>query len=335
MTMNTQATPNHWPPCRHGETFDIGGDKSVQLMKEEFVQGLWSGKPLPKALLYALSPHLWKEVSQEATYYQTHEELAILKRHCDEIVPLFSAGMTIIDIGAGQVHPHDQQALVTAGLKCTYIAIDISCSSMAQSISALAKEFDASLVYILGLHGTFEDGMKYCISIPGPRLFLSLGSTICNKPYPEAVKDLQGWSKELGQEDALLFGQDAHTLDDIEKIERAYHGPAFVAFIESIRTIAYQLTGKEVFDQDKWELTCSFSTGRSLCHKFELRAKQKNCFGYVYEAGMKVDCFASYKHDQQRVKDMCKEAGLRVQQSWDNGSEMCMCLSHATSSVRY
>lgn len=214
------------------------------------------------------------------------------------------------------------------GHVCTYIAIDINRRSLSQNIPTLAEKFDPSKLYIIGLHGTFDDGMKHCRQIPGPRLFLSLGSTICNKPYPQAVKDLQRWSDVLGKQDTLLFGQDAHTIDYKEKIERAYHSAAFQDLIESFRDIANTLAGKDVFSKDKWDLRCSFRTDSAgLCHVFMFVAKEDVHFGHTYTKGTTVDCFTSYKYDQQRVHGMCREAGMRVTNSWHSEYKMGLSLS--------
>ncbi|KAL6410019.1 hypothetical protein AUP68_06428 [Ilyonectria robusta] len=313
--MDSQINNNVWCFPQHGDIFDVGGSKSLQSIEEAFEHGLRSGGPLPKSILYALSPpDLWQDVSKDPAYYQTVEELAIFDAHREAINLLLFTGMTIVDLGAGASEKAEWflNEVARAGIRCTYIAVDINRSSLARTIPRLAKEFCAANIHIIGIYGSFLNAMEYCKQIPGSRLFLSLGSSTCNKPRKEAVEDLQGWSNILRNEDVFLFGQDAHALDDEKKIESAYHSPPFMKFIKCFIPIANEVAGEEVFSEAKWGLECSLSASPTPCHVFKWKAKEDVPYmGHTYAKGTAVNWFESYKYSQQQVYGMCHEATLQ------------------------
>ncbi|KPM35013.1 hypothetical protein AK830_g11559 [Neonectria ditissima] len=76
-------------PCRYGEVTDIGGLASLQSIEHGFVRKLSTGEAFDKTVLYAHSDG-WTNVSQDSAHYQTHEELAILHAHREEITKDFS-----------------------------------------------------------------------------------------------------------------------------------------------------------------------------------------------------------------------------------------------------
>lgn len=89
-----------------------------------------------------------------------------------------------------------------------------------------------------------------------------------------------------------------------------------------------RIAGKDVFSKDKWDLRCSFrEDSAGLCHVFMFVAKEDVHFGHTYTKGTTVDCFTSYKYDQQRVHGMCREAGMRVTNSWHSEFKMGLLLS--------
>ncbi|KAK7398277.1 hypothetical protein QQX98_012349, partial [Neonectria punicea] len=98
--MSTTASPHDWRPCKHGGVLDIGGLESMKSLEKKFVQNLMSGKPFEKSVFYAHSPD-WSKASEAQEYYQTHEELAILKTNTQGIFGKCPTGVNIVDIGAG------------------------------------------------------------------------------------------------------------------------------------------------------------------------------------------------------------------------------------------
>lgn len=63
--------------------------------------------------------------------------------------------------------------------------------------------------------GAFEDGKEYVGRIQTPRLFVSLGSVLCNDPWLEALNHLKYWVGAMRPGD-LLIGIDGHLLPSDE-----------------------------------------------------------------------------------------------------------------------
>ena len=117
-------------------------------------------------------------------------------------------------------------AFEKAKAPATYLALDISLASLKQNVGYLtdAHSDNGSVVTCAGIWGTFEDGMKHVQEIKTPRLFLSLGSVLCNDPWPEALSHLKYWANTLRPDDLLLVGMDGHLVkNDRDKIWAAYH----------------------------------------------------------------------------------------------------------------
>lgn len=61
---------------------------------------------LPDELLYDDNGlRIWNEIIFTPEFYQTHDEIALFKRHGESIARLVSPGVTMVDIGAGLVIP--------------------------------------------------------------------------------------------------------------------------------------------------------------------------------------------------------------------------------------
>lgn len=185
-----------------------------------------------------------------------------------------------------------------------------------------------SSVTCAGIWGTFGDGMSYIQKISTPRLFLSLGSVLCNDPWPEALAHLKFWADALRPDDLLLIGMDGHTLpNNKEKIWNAYHScdDLYHKFFLNGFKHANRLAGEEWFREEDWELLAQLEDEPTTRHRFFFRAKKDvklKKMSRIIQKGEEFDWFDSHKYGEDNVRLMCYKAGLSVIDVWQApGSE--------------
>jgi len=211
-------------------------------------------------------------------------------------------------------------------IEASYLGLDISKISLTENIARLANnnpEPDA-VVRCAGLWGTFEDGQKYVATIPGPRLFLSLGSVLCNDDWDKAVSNLSKWAALLRSEDHMLVGMDGHLLPgDKDKIWAAYHSrhsdELFRLFWLNGFAHINRLAGAAIFKEEDWEFMAMMETDPTTRHRFYMVAKRDIDmvpFNQTIRKGEEIDWFDSHKYGEHQVALMCKAAKLEVIKIW-------------------
>ncbi|KAK7413875.1 hypothetical protein QQX98_007216 [Neonectria punicea] len=322
---------------RHGAVIDIGGsrmndDLSKRLM--EILEAPYSetAKPvLPDELLYDdVGLPIWNEIIFTPEFYQTQDEAVLFDEHGADIAARVQSGITVVDLGAGEWTSdtrkvgHLLTALDKAKVNTNYMALDISKTSLHQNIGYLIKKHPNpdSTVSCSGIWGSFHDGMKYLEGIRSPRLFLSLGSVLCNDPWPEALSHLKFWANSLRKDDLLLIGMDGHILPkNRDKIWAAYHScdDLYRTFFLNGFAHANRLAGEEWFKEEDWEFLAQLEEEPTTRHRFYFRAKQDiklNKIGRVIKRGEEFDWFDSHKYGEDSVRLMCYKAGLSVINVW-------------------
>ncbi|PHH84855.1 hypothetical protein CDD83_1264 [Cordyceps sp. RAO-2017] len=206
----------------------------------------------------------------------------------------------------------------------TYLALDISKASLSHNIAYLVGEHSRpdSVIKCAGLWGTFQDGKEYVDKITTPRLFLSLGSVLCNDPWPEALHHLKNWVETMRQDDLLLIGMDAHMLPDSEdKLWAAYHsrGDLYRRFFLNGFEHANRLAGEQWFREEDWTFEAQLEKEPTTRHRFFFRANRDITLAKlerVIEKGEEFDWFDSHKYSEDSVQLMCSKAGLSVIDVW-------------------
>lgn len=209
------------------------------------------------------------------------------------------------------------------GVPATYLALDISKTSLDQSIASLVANHSGpdSVVRCGGLWGTFENGLSHIGKIKSPRLFLSLGSVLCNDPWPTALSHLRSWASSFRPNDYLLIGMDGHLVaDHRDKIWDAYHSSddLFRRFFVNGLNNANKLLGYKLFDENDWDFCAELEEEPTTRHRFFIRAKKDIGMrdDKVIPKGQEMDWFDSHKYGENDVRLMCAKAGLTVMKSW-------------------
>ncbi|KAM0480898.1 hypothetical protein ACHAPX_003786 [Trichoderma viride] len=313
----------------HGDVIDIGGSRLHEDVGERLSRVLTavygpSAKPtLPDELLYTdVGLPIWNEIIFTPEFYQTHDEIALFDAHGRDIIKRLQPGVTMIDLGVGDTRKveHLLSSFEDAQLEATYLALDISKTSLEHSVGYLLDKHSAAdaKVTCAGLWGTFQDGMSYVKGIQGQRLFLSLGSVLCNDPWAEALSHLRYWAEALRPGDLLLVGMDAHLLPkDEDKIWKAYHSrdDLYRQFFLNGFTQVNKAIGEEWFQEEDWEFMAQLEEQPTTRHRFFFRAKKDvtiHKLNRTLKAGEELDWFDSHKYGEESVRLMCHKAGLSV-----------------------
>ncbi|KAF7559998.1 hypothetical protein G7046_g4156 [Stylonectria norvegica] len=319
-------------PC-HGAVVDIGGSNMYGDVAERLTETLNaayspSAKPvLPDELLYDdIGLPIWNDIIFTPEFYQTHDEIALFDANGPEIASYVQAGTTVLDLGAGDTRKveHLLAAFEKAQVPATYLALDISKTSLNRNVEYLAKQHEgpSSSVACAGIWGTFLDGMNYIQQIKSPRLLLSLGSVLCNDPWPEALGHLKFWANAMRPDDLLLIGMDAHLLPkDEKKIWAAYHScdELYKTFFLNGFDHANRLAGEEWFHEEDWEFLAQLESTPTTRHRFFFRAKRDiklEKSGRTIKEGEELDWFDSHKYGEDSVRLMCSKAGLSIITVW-------------------
>jgi EasF-like predicted methyltransferase len=217
---------------------------------------------------------------------------------------------------------HLLAAFEKAQRSATYLALDISRSSLEHNVGYLEEKHSEpnSIVNCSGLWGTFEDGLQWVQQIKGPRLFLSLGSVLCNDPWPEALRKVKQWAAILQPDDLLLVGMDAHLAPkDESKIWAAYHSrnDLYKKFFLNGFDHANRLVGETWFREEDWDFEAELENPTR--HRFYFRANhdfQLGTKGHIIRKGEEMDWFDSHKYSQDDVETMFNKAGLVATNIW-------------------
>ncbi|KAH7319750.1 histidine-specific methyltransferase [Stachybotrys elegans] len=313
----------------HGEVRDIGGRKVFNNVRERLFEALkhkHSSGPvpvLPDELLYDdAGLDIWAQIINTDEFYQTADEIAIFDAYGAEVVKRLSPGVTMIDLGAGDTSKveHLLRKVEEAKLPAVYLALDISKASLERGVKYLVDRHSGinDVVACAGLWGTFGNGMEHVEGIKSPRLFLSLGSVLCNDPWPEALNHLKAWANLLRPDDYLLVGMDGHLIaNHKEKIWAAYHTSQSLFdefFLNGFKRLNH-VAGEDWFHEDDWELLAELEEVPTTRHRFYLRAKRDlslRNLGRIINEGEEFDWFDSHKYDEENVRMMCRKAGLAV-----------------------
>ncbi|RDA91244.1 hypothetical protein CP533_0662 [Ophiocordyceps camponoti-saundersi (nom. inval.)] len=319
-------------PC-HGKVLDIGGSEMnghLHNRLRRVFRACYSpqDKPtLPDELLYDdVGLPIWNEIIFTPEFYQTHDEMTLFDRHGADVVSRLEPGVTLIDLGAGDTRKVERLlvAFEEARLPAKYLALDISRASLEQNIGYLLRQHPPhkSVVDCAGLWGTFGDGKDYVKTIPSPRLFLSLGSVLCNDPWLEALNHLKFWVEAMRPNDLLLIGMDAHMHPvDEKKIWEAYHSrdDLYRRFFLNGFKHANRLVGEDWFREEDWTFHAQLENQPTTRHRFFFRAKRDiklDEIDRVIPKGQELDWFDSHKYDEENVQLMCSKAGLSVLEVW-------------------
>ncbi|KAF3177853.1 hypothetical protein TWF788_007636 [Orbilia oligospora] len=288
--------PNSTRLPEFGSIIDIGGTRCMPAITKELLLHEPAGRRILSVVTLSDYPglQLWSKLTHTPTYYQTSDEILLLQKHAVEISSSIVPGSVIVDIGSGEWLEDDLKALTS---RYTH-------------------------VQCFALWGSFTDGLEWIKQFNGPKVFLSLGSTLCNNIIPVASKGLKLWADAMVPGDVMLLGYDCNL--DEEKVRESYIAPEgkFDDFIRHGMEHSNALLERDWYRPEDWELfrEAEFQTEPpALVHRFVFRAQRDvkdEVLGVDFKQGDRIICYESFKYPPSVLQQQFSLAGLREKASW-------------------
>ncbi|KAF3931489.1 hypothetical protein ABW19_dt0204861 [Dactylella cylindrospora] len=260
---------------------------------------------------------MWYQLTHSPTYYQTSDEILLLQKYASEITKLIQPGSIIIDLGCGGVRKVIPllDKLESTGQLIHYFALDLCQEWLSENIEILVKRYTSVRCY--ALWGSFTDGLEWIKSFTAPKVFLSLGSTLCNNVIPVAAHGLGLWAQVMTKRDMMVLGYDGN--QDEEKVRASYITPdgMFDDFIRHGMENSNDLLETDWYKSEDWDLdreTEIQSEPQALIHRFVFRAKhdvKDETLELDIRAGERIVCYESFKYPPHVLRQQFELAGLR------------------------
>ena len=212
--------------------------------REEFLECVAEGlsatpkRLSPKFFYDERGSQLFEEITRAPEYYPTRTEAEILSRFAEDIVRAVGRGLGLVELGSGSSTKTRLliDALTETQGALTYTPIDVSPTIVIEHGKQLLKDYP--LLRINALVCDYRQAMDV-LKQPQetPRLFLFLGSSLCNFALEEAASLLSEIGDAMGRQDRLLLGMDLKKDKDV--LEAAYNDAAGVTAAFNLNLLSH------------------------------------------------------------------------------------------------
>nr|ATW01298.1 EasF [Claviceps gigantea] len=323
---------------------DIRSHAFEDSIPDKVIRGLKSNPKTLPALLFYSNEGLdhWNHHARQPDYYPQHQEIEILKQRGDEMARSIAPNSVILDLGSANLEKvvHLLKALESQEKTVSYFALDLSATQLQSTLRAIgATEFRH--VRFAGLHGTFEDGLRWLSQSPEvqdlPHCVLLLGLTIGNFSRANAAIFLreiasQAFRGASSDKSSIILSLDSCKVPT--KILRAYTSEGVVPFALQSLTYAKALLcgqtaggfGKGPFcnlRSEDWyyHSEWNFVLGR---HEASLipRGRDVHLGPLLQDATVskeeKIRFGCSYKYDGAERDQLFSDAEVKQEMAWTN-----------------
>lgn len=275
-------------------------------------------KTLPSKLFYdARGCTLFDQIKQLPEYYLTRTELSLLRQVAPEIARHAEPESAVIEYGAGT---EEKAAILLDAMDrpSAYVPIDVAGDSIHEAAGRLRALFPT--LPVLPIVADFLAPLLLPAAIGmAPRVGFFPGSTIGNLEPAVAVQFLAQVKQTLGRNALFIVGADLHKSPDI--VIPAYDDAAGVtaAFNLNILTHLNREAGA-TFDLGQFAHQAIWNPResriemhlRSLCEQTVTVAG----LPIAFEEGETIHTENSYKHTQERLRSIAKDAGWTREAVW-------------------
>lgn len=286
-------------------------------VRQELLQGLAQPQACiaAKHLYDCLGSHLFEAITELPEYYLTRTEQALFDRHAPEMARLLPAGMTLVDLGAGNCRKAAR--LLPVFKPERYVAVDISSGFLDQALRAVQAQHPHLSMLGLGMdfsqHLVLEAG-----EVPDPRVLFYPGSSIGNFRPQDALAFLRQ-ARQQCEGGGLLIGVDL--IKPAEVLLPAYDDALRVtsAFNRNILRHVNRLLGSD-FELSDWRHFAFFNE-EDRCIEMHLQALRSAQVqwpggGRRFAAGERILTEQSYKWELGDFIDLLGHAGFARTRSW-------------------
>lgn len=280
-------------------------------------------KTLPWTYFYDdVGSELFEAICALPEYYLTRTEDAILREHAREMVAGWSREPAMIELGSGS--SSKTRWLIAAALHhyghLHYVPIDVSAAPLIESAQSLVRQFSA--VRVTGYVANYRDALAILPErIPGPRLWVFLGSSLGNYTADEAVELLTQVAAAMGEDDRLLLGTDL--AKDTATLEAAYDDAAGVTARFNLNLLAR--INRELgadFDLDRFSHRAVYrpELGRVEMHLVSQVAQTvripKADLTVKFAAEELIHTENSHKYSHEGLAELALRAGFAEETAW-------------------
>lgn len=305
---------------RAGGVRFYGATVAADGFREDVIAGLsLPQKTLsPKYFYDTQGSRLFEAICRLREYYPTRCELALTRRHLDDIARFAGRGAELIEYGSGA--SIKTRLLLGALRPAAYVPVDISGDALQAAASRLAREFPR-----LEIHGVVGDFMQpltlpvYRARSSRRRVVYFPGSTIGNLTPGEAHAFLRMTRGQVGERGAMLVGVDLKK--DANVLHAAYNDAKGVTAAFNLNLLAR--INRELgadFDLRRFSHYAFYNAalGRIEMHLVSL-VKQTVAIGshhFGFDVGESIHTENSCKYSVEEFRTLALAAGFRTERVW-------------------
>lgn len=300
-------------------------DSQTNVIRDELLAGLRAPQAAtsPKYLYDALGSRLFEAICELPEYYPTRTEAAIFEAHGAAIAESVGSGATLIDLGAGNCAK--AAALFPLLSPAQYVPVDISAVFLHDAVERLQQRFPQIAMLPLGMD--FSSSLALPPEVGAARrLFFYPGSSIGNFHPEEALAFLRRLRAADGE---LLIGIDL--VKDHAVLDAAYDDALGVTACFNLNLLNHlnRLLGAD-FRLGEWRHRGFFNAAASRV-EMHLEARQAVTVRWQggerrFAEGERIHTENSYKYTPDTFRDLLRQAGFRLAQSWtDDAGWFMVC----------
>lgn len=280
-------------------------------------------RTLPFTYFYdEVGSQLFDQICELPEYYLTRTEDAILRAHASAMVAGWSHEPAMIELGSGSASK--TRRLIAAALgrygRLHYVPIDVSPAPLIASAQILVRRFSA--LRVTGYVANYRDALATLPDrIPGPRLWVFLGSSLGNYATEEASELLTQVAAAMGEDDRLLLGTDLAKA--AATLEAAYDDAAGVTARFNLNLLARinrELGADFNLDQFQHRAVYRPELGRVEMHLVSRIAQTVRIPGAAlavdFAAGEAIHTENSHKYTPEALTELAHRSGFAEEAVW-------------------
>lgn len=278
-----------------------------------------SEKTIPCKYFYdAIGSRLFERICAQPEYYPTRTELAIMRRHGQEMAAACGPQCLLIEYGSGS---GDKSRLLLERLNAPagYVPIDVARETLLHSARTLARSF--AHLEVLPVCADFTHSLE----LPAPartprcRVVYFPGSTIGNLTPDEAAALLRQTARLCGPGGGMLLGVDLKK--DPALLHAAYNdrGGVTASFNLNLLTRINRELGGDLDTSRFWHHAFYNPTAGRIEMHLVSRVEQRLHVGgesFFLAEGESIRTEYSYKYSPAEVRRLTAAGGFTVRQAW-------------------
>ena len=273
----------------------------------------------PKFFYDRLGSHLFEAITELPEYYPTRTEAAIFEHHAADLARSVGAGITLIDLGAGNCAKATRLFPLLEPRR--YVAIDISVDFLHDALRRVQREHPS--IEIVGLGLDFSRSLDLPPGlVDGRPVFFYPGSSIGNFSPTEALGFLRR-VREQAAGGGLVIGVDL--VKPAAMLEAAYDDALGVTAAFNLNLLRHlnRLIDSD-FDPAQWRHVAFFDTERSRI-EMHLEARRDLTVRWPgasrsFRAGDRIHTENSCKYTPAGFADLLREAGFDAPIRWTDAN---------------